>query len=86
MQSYRTALRARTTARSFRSTIIPSATRITSVRYASQDYGSGEGNPAGERPQEQGAHKGSDLEHPGPPPPDVGQKGTRSSSRRIHQT
>jgi len=43
--------------------------------YAQQSYGSGEGDPKGENPQEQGANPSADLEHPGPPPPDVG-KGT----------
>ncbi|OCL04759.1 hypothetical protein AOQ84DRAFT_391328 [Glonium stellatum] len=54
-----------------------SAPRITSQatprRFASQDYGSGEGNPAGEQPQKQGANPSADKEHPGPPPPKVGQ-------------
>lgn len=44
-------------------------------RFASGDYGSGEGNPAGENPQDQGANPSEHLEHPGPPPPKVG-KGT----------
>lgn len=43
--------------------------------YAQQSYGSGEGDPKGENPQEQGANPSANLEHPGPPPPDVG-KGT----------
>jgi hypothetical protein len=42
-------------------------------RMATQDYGSGEGDPKGEKPQEQGANPSADLEHPGPPPPKVGQ-------------
>jgi len=42
-------------------------------RFASQDYGSGEGNPVGEKPQQQGANPSADKEHPGPPPPKVGQ-------------
>ncbi|KAF2267907.1 hypothetical protein CC78DRAFT_576446 [Lojkania enalia] len=41
-------------------------------RYASQDYGSGQGNPAGEKPQHQGKNPSEELEHPGPPPPKVG--------------
>ena len=43
--------------------------------YAQQSYGSGEGDPKGENPQQQGSNPSADLEHPGPPPPDVG-KGT----------
>ena len=42
-------------------------------RFASQDYGSGEGDPKGENPQAQGANPSADLEHPGPPPPKAGQ-------------
>lgn len=45
---------------------------ITSQRFAG-DYGGGEGDPVGENPQDQGPSKSSDLEHPGPPPPKVGQ-------------
>jgi len=41
-------------------------------RLAHQDYGSGEGNPVGEKPQEQGANPSADKEHPGPPPPKAG--------------
>lgn len=41
-------------------------------RLATQDYGSGDGNPAGENPQAQGKNPSEHLEHPGPPPPDVG--------------
>lgn len=42
--------------------------------YAAQSYGGGQGDPKGENPQEQGANPAtSDAEHPGPPPPDVGQ-------------
>ncbi|KAK3077474.1 hypothetical protein LTS18_010174, partial [Coniosporium uncinatum] len=37
------------------------------------DYGSGEGDPKGEKPKEQGANPSADKEHPGPPPPKVGQ-------------
>lgn len=46
---------------------------MTAQRYASQDYGSGDGNPVGENPQEQGSNPSADLEHPGPPPPKAGQ-------------
>lgn len=43
--------------------------------YAGSSYGGGEGDPKGENPQDQGSNPSSHLEHPGPPPPDVG-KGT----------
>lgn len=36
-------------------------------------YGGGQGDPKGENPQEQGSNPSADLEHPGPPPPSVGQ-------------
>lgn len=49
------------------------------VRFATQDYGSGEGNPAGEKPQAQGQNPSENIEHPGPPPPKVAQ-GKSSSS------
>ncbi|GAB7349899.1 hypothetical protein MBLNU459_g0589t2 [Dothideomycetes sp. NU459] len=45
----------------------------TSLRFASGDYGSGEGSPVGENPQDQGSNPSADLEHPGPPPPKDGQ-------------
>lgn len=45
---------------------------------ASQDYGSGAGDPKGENPQSQGANPSADKEHPGPPPPTAG-KGTGST-------
>ena len=56
---------------------VPQPTRIQ-ARFATQDYGSGEGDPAGERPQEQGKNPMSHLEHPGPEAPKVG--GGKSSS------
>ena len=40
---------------------------------ATSDYGSGNGDPKGENPQEQGANPSADLEHPGPPPPKQGE-------------
>jgi hypothetical protein len=49
------------------------------VRFATQDYGSGKGNPAGETPEKQGQNPSENLEHPGPPPPKVAQ-GKSSSS------
>ena len=66
---------------------IPRATiRITSIqqkRYASQDYGSGQGDPKGENPQDQGSNPSADLEHPGPPPPAEGQ-GTGGGPTKAH--
>ena len=41
--------------------------------YAGSSYGGGEGDPKGENPQDQGANPSADLEHPGPPPPSVGE-------------
>lgn len=41
--------------------------------YAGSSYGGGEGDPKGENPSDQGANPSADLEHPGPPPPSVGQ-------------
>jgi len=49
------------------------------VRFATQDYGSGQGNPVGENPQQQGRNPSENIEHPGPPPPKVA-KGQSSSS------
>jgi hypothetical protein len=49
------------------------------VRYATQDYGSGDGNPAGENPQAQGKNSRSDLEHPGPAAPNVVKKNREQS-------
>ncbi|KAF2445231.1 hypothetical protein P171DRAFT_473082 [Karstenula rhodostoma CBS 690.94] len=37
------------------------------------DYGSGDGNPNAEKPQQQGKRGREDLEHPGPAPPKAGQ-------------
>jgi len=51
----------------------PQAISRSTVRFASGDYGSGAGDPKGENPQEQGANPSADKEHPGPPPPKVGQ-------------
>lgn len=50
------------------------ATNSTTIRaYASQDYGSGTGDPKGEDPLNQGPNPSADVEHPGPPPPSAGQ-------------
>lgn len=54
--------------------IIRAALPVHRQLYASQSYGGGEGDPRGEEPQKQGSNPAtSDLEHPGPPPPSVGQ-------------
>lgn len=74
-QSYRAAIRARTSSPSFSSSFSPSVSRLTQTRFASQDYGSGDGAPEDQKPHKQGANPSADLEHPGPPPPDVGQTG-----------
>ncbi|KAK7192803.1 hypothetical protein DPSP01_011224 [Paraphaeosphaeria sporulosa] len=37
------------------------------------DYGSGDGNPNAENPQQQGKRGREELEHPGPAPPKAGQ-------------
>ncbi|KAH9877332.1 hypothetical protein IAQ61_002697 [Plenodomus lingam] len=49
------------------------------VRFATSDYGSGTGNPVGEKPEKQGQNPSENLEHPGPAPPKVAQ-GKSSSS------
>ncbi|KAL8998714.1 MAG: hypothetical protein Q9169_002269 [Polycauliona sp. 2 TL-2023] len=55
------------------SSIRPTSIGIQQHRYyAGQSYGGGQGDPKGERPQEQGANPSAEEEHPGPPPPDVG--------------
>lgn len=52
--------------------------------YATQSYGGGEGDPKGENPLQQGPNPAADKEHPGPPPPDVGQgMQSLSTSRYI---
>lgn len=45
---------------------------------AQADYGSGDGHPAAEKPQQQGKNPREDLEHPGPKSPASG-KGNASS-------
>ncbi|KAJ4322809.1 hypothetical protein N0V94_002190 [Neodidymelliopsis sp. IMI 364377] len=60
-------------------TVRPALFARPQVRFATQDYGSGEGNPAGEKPQAQGQNPSENIEHPGPPPPKVAQ-GKSSSS------
>lgn len=53
---------------------------------ATGDYGSGEGDPAGERPQEQGANPSADKEHPGPPPPSAARGGGKQSGTSGSQS
>ncbi|KAF1842147.1 uncharacterized protein K460DRAFT_370143 [Cucurbitaria berberidis CBS 394.84] len=55
------------------------------LRFATGDYGSGDGNPAGEKPKEQGKNLSENLEHPGPPPPKVAE-GKSSSSPNDDKT
>ncbi|KAF2799558.1 hypothetical protein K505DRAFT_321045 [Melanomma pulvis-pyrius CBS 109.77] len=67
-----------------------SASRIQ-ARFATQDYGSGKGDPAGEKPQEQGTNPKSHLEHPGPEAPKVGGgggggSGGKSSSSQTEKS
>ncbi|KAI4943517.1 hypothetical protein J4E91_009427 [Alternaria rosae] len=52
------------------------------VRFATSDYGSGKGNPAGENPEKQGANPSENLEHPGPAPPKVAQGKSSSSPNK----
>ncbi|KAK5256817.1 hypothetical protein LTR16_002324 [Cryomyces antarcticus] len=62
-------------------TVLP----LTAQRFASGGYGSGAGDPKGEKPQSQGSNPASsDLEHPGPPPPKVGQ-GTGGATKADSQ-
>ncbi|EKG20185.1 hypothetical protein MPH_02542 [Macrophomina phaseolina MS6] len=51
----------------------------TYKRFAHSGYGDGKGDPVGENPQSQQPAKSRNLEHPGPPPPDVG-KGSDASA------
>ena len=57
----------------FRKSRIVAPNSNTIRTYASQDYGSGKGDPKGENPLEQGPNPSADVEHPGPPPPSAGQ-------------
>ena len=50
--------------------------------YAGSNYGGGEGDPKGENPQDQGANPSAGLEHPGPPPPSVGQGTGRGPTKK----
>ena len=55
----------------------------TATRSASQDYGSGAGDPKGEDPLAQGRNPSEHIEHPGPAAPDVG-KGSGSNGLLPH--
>ncbi|KAF2115928.1 hypothetical protein BDV96DRAFT_574834 [Lophiotrema nucula] len=61
--------------------IRPFAPRVQAPFHArfAGDYGSGKGSPVGENPQDQGKNPRSDLEHPGPSAPKVGQNKNPSS-------
>ncbi len=61
------------------------STMLHQRRYAGQDYGSGQGDPKGEDPQNQGSNPSADLEHPGPPPPAEGQ-GTGGGPTKAHSS
>ena len=74
MSSLRLAPRLRT-ASIFATRIQSTTFGFAQTRFASGDYGSGEGDPRGERPQEQGPNPSEDKEHPGPPPPKTSDKG-----------
>ncbi|KAI6832793.1 hypothetical protein KC340_g13265 [Hortaea werneckii] len=58
---------------------------FTPRRLAHQDYGSGEGNPAGENPQAQGKNPSEKAEHPGPEPPTAGKKAGKKSQQQQQQ-
>jgi hypothetical protein len=49
-------------------------------RFASQDYGSPEGDMVKESPKDRGKNPSEHIEHPGPPPPSTGNKGQSSQS------
>ncbi|KAI7472465.1 hypothetical protein KC367_g4867 [Hortaea werneckii] len=55
---------------------------FTPRRLAHQDYGSGDGNPAGENPQAQGKNPSEKAEHPGPEPPTAGKKAGEKSQQQ----
>ena len=59
--------------RSFLRTTLSSTYAQQRRLYAGSNYGGGEGDPKGENPQDQGPNPSAGLEHPGPPPPSVGQ-------------
>jgi len=64
-------------------------TFITTPRfYAQQGYGDGKGSPEGENPQKQPQHSDAQesSEHPGPPPPDVGKKGSGATKTQFTES
>lgn len=56
------------------------------IRFATQGYGSGKGNPAGEKPEKQGQNLSEHIEHPGPAPPKVAQGKSSSSPNQDSQS
>lgn len=64
-----------TTTKAFQTSARVPSTTLIQRRFASGDYGSGTGDPVGEKPQEQGPNPSEKLEHPGPPPPKTSDKG-----------
>ncbi|KAF2473166.1 uncharacterized protein BDR25DRAFT_129351 [Lindgomyces ingoldianus] len=72
----------------FRSVLSIARQARIQTRFASQDYGSGAGDPVGEKPQEQGKSKATEnIEHPGPPPPpNVGKSKSPSSNEQSSQS
>ena len=58
---------------SLRSRISPAYSQQHRLYAGGSSYGGGEGDPKGENPSDQGSNPSADLEHPGPPPPSVGQ-------------
>ncbi|KAF4547093.1 Hypothetical protein D9617_59g026320 [Elsinoe fawcettii] len=62
-------------------TTLPSRIPAT-TRFASSDYGSPTGGPISENPKDQGPNPSADKEHPGPPPPKVGQNTGASGTKK----
>ncbi|KAL9133747.1 MAG: hypothetical protein Q9175_005076 [Cornicularia normoerica] len=56
-----------------RSLLAPAYAQQHRLYAGGSSYGGGEGDPKGENPSDQGSNPSADLEHPGPPPPSVGQ-------------
>ena len=56
-----------------RSLLLPAYAQQHRLYAGGSSYGGGEGDPKGENPSEQGPNPSAHLEHPGPPPPAVGQ-------------
>lgn len=55
---------------------------VNQHRYASQDYGSPNGDMVKESPKDRGKNPSEDKEHPGPPPPASAQKGNKASKQQ----